>query len=43
MTRTEIITRLCEISSGIADLKGQAEQLGVELQTLMEEMQKSEN
>ncbi len=43
MTRTEIITRMCEIASGLADLKGQAEQLGVELQTLMEEMQKSEN
>lgn len=43
MTRTEIITRLCEIDAGLADLKGQAEQLGVELQTLMEEMQESEN
>ncbi len=43
MTRTEIITRLCEINAGLADLKGQAEQLGVEIQTLMEEMQESEN
>ena len=43
MTRTEIITRLCEIASGLADLKGQADQLGIEMQTLMEEMQKEEN
>lgn len=39
MKLTEIITRLCEINAGLADLKGQAEQLGVELSTLMEEMQ----
>lgn len=38
MTRTEIITRLCEINAGIADLQGQAQQLGIEMQTLMEEM-----
>ena len=38
MTRTEIITRLCEINAGLADLQGQAQQLGIELQTLMEEM-----
>ncbi len=43
MTRTEIITRLCEIASGLADLQGQAEQLGVELQTLMHEMQETGN
>lgn len=43
MNRTEIITRLCEIRSGLADLKGQADQLGVEMETLMEEMQKEEN
>ena len=43
MTRTETITRLCEIAAGIADLQGQAEQLGIEMQTLMEEMQKEEN
>ena len=43
MTRTEIITRLCEINSGLADLKGQAEQLGVEMQNLMEQIQKDEN
>ena len=40
MTRTEIITRLCEINAGLTDLKGQAEQLGVEMQNLMEEIQK---
>ncbi len=34
MTRTEIVTRLCEITSGIADLKGQAEQLQLEMQQL---------
>lgn len=39
MTRTEIITRMCEINAGLADLKGQAEQLGVELSTLMEQIQ----
>lgn len=39
MTRTEIITRLCEINAGLADLQGQAQQLGIELQTLMEEIQ----
>lgn len=39
MTRTEIITRMCEIRSGLADLKGQAEQLDVEMQTLMEQIQ----
>lgn len=38
MTRTEIITRLCEINAGLADLQGQAQQLGIELQTLMQEM-----
>jgi len=38
MTRTEILTRMAEICSGLADLKGQAEQLGVEMQTLMAEM-----
>ena len=43
MTRTEIITRLCEIASGLADLQGQAQQLGIELQNLMQEMQESEN
>lgn len=43
MTRTEIITRMCEINAGLADLKGQAEQLGIEMQTLMEEMQNEEN
>lgn len=43
MTHTEIITRMCEINSGLADLKGQAEQLCVEMQTLMEDMQKEEN
>lgn len=42
MTRTEIVTRLCEISSGIADLKGQAEQLQLEAQQLIEEIQKAE-
>lgn len=42
MTRTEIITRLCEIAAGIADLQGQAEQLGVEMQNLMLEVQQSE-
>lgn len=40
MTRTEIITRLCEFNAGLADLKGLAEQLGVEMQNLMEEIQK---
>lgn len=40
MTRTEIITRLCEVNAGLADLQGQAQRLGVELQTLMEEIQK---
>ena len=39
MTQTEIITRLCEINAGLADLQGQAQQLGIEMQTLMEEMQ----
>ncbi len=39
MTRTEIITRLCEINAGLADLRGQAEQLSVELSTLMEQIQ----
>ena len=39
MTRTEIITRLCEINAGLADLKGQAEQLGIEMATLMEQIQ----
>lgn len=43
MTRTEIITRLCEINSGLADLQGQAQQLGIEMQTLIQEMQKQEN
>ncbi len=38
MTRTEIITRLREINAGLADLQGQAQQLGIELQTLMAEM-----
>ena len=42
MTQTEIITRLCEINAGLADLQGQAQQLGIEMQTLMEEMQESE-
>ena len=42
MTRTETITRLCEIAAGIADLQGQAEQLGVEMQNLMLEVQQSE-
>ena len=42
MTRTEIITRLCEINAGLADLQGQAEQLGIEMQNLMQEMQQSE-
>ena len=42
MTRTEIVTRLCEITSGIADLKGQAEQLQLETQQLIEEIQKAE-
>lgn len=40
MTRTEIITRLCEINAALADLRGQAEQLGVEVQSLIEEIQK---
>ena len=43
MKRTEVITRMCEINAGLADLKGQAEQLGIEMQTLMEEMQNEEN
>lgn len=42
MTRTETITRLCEIAAGIADLQGQAEQLGIEMQNLMLEIQQSE-
>lgn len=42
MTRTEIVTRLCEITSGIADLKGQAEQLQLEVQQLTEQIQKAE-
>ena len=42
MTRTEIITRMCEIASGLADLQGQAEQLGIEMQNLMLEVQQSE-
>ena len=43
MTRTEIITRLCEINAGFADLQGQAQQLCIEMQTLIQEMQNSEN
>lgn len=39
MTRTEIITRMCEINAGLADLKGQAEQLCVEMTQLMEQIQ----
>lgn len=39
MTRAEIITRMCEINAGLADLKGQAEQLGVEMTQLMEQIQ----
>lgn len=42
MTRTEIITRMCEITAGLADLRGQAEQLGVEMQNLMLEMQETD-
>lgn len=42
MTRTEIITRMCEIASGLADLQGQAEQLGIEMQNLMQEIQQPE-
>lgn len=42
MTRTEIITRLCELASAMADLKGQAEQLQLETQQLIEEIQKTE-
>lgn len=42
MTHTEIITRMCEIASGLADLQGQAEQLGIEMQNLMQEIQQSE-
>ena len=42
MTRTETITRLCEIAAGIADLQGQAEQLGIEMQNLMLEIEQSE-
>lgn len=40
MTRTEIITRLCELASSMADLKGQAEQMMLETQQLIEEIQK---
>lgn len=39
MTRTEIITRLCEVSAGLAELQDKARELGTELQTLMQEMQ----
>ena len=39
MTRTEIITRMCEIHAGLEDLRGQAEQLGVEMAQLMEQIQ----
>ena len=40
MTRTEIITRLCELVSGMSDIKGQAEQMMLETQQLIEEIQK---
>lgn len=39
MTRTEAITRLCEIASGLKDLEGQATQLGVELTQVLEALQ----
>ena len=39
MTRTEIISRMCEINAGLADLRGRAEQLGVEMTQLMEQIQ----
>ena len=39
MTRTERITRLCEISAGLADLQGQAQQLGIELHEVILDMQ----
>lgn len=39
MTRSEIITRMCEINSGLADLKGQTEQLCLEFTQLMEQIQ----
>lgn len=38
-TRTEIITRLCEVSAGLAELQENARKLGTELQSLMQEMQ----
>lgn len=42
MTHTEIITRLFELASAMADLKGQTEQLQLETQQLIEEIQKEE-
>lgn len=39
MTRTEIITRLCEVSAGLAELQDKARELGTELQTLMQQLQ----
>lgn len=39
MTRTEIITRLCEVSADLAELQERARELGTKLQTLMQEMQ----
>ncbi len=38
-TRTEIITRLCEVNAGLAELQENARKLGTELQSLMQEMQ----
>lgn len=39
MTRTEIITRLCEVNAGLSELQNRAQELGAELQTLMQQMQ----
>ena len=38
-TRTEIITRLCEVNAGLAELQEKARKLGTDLQSLMQEMQ----
>jgi len=41
MTRTEIITRLCEIAAGLEGLGGQAAQYGTQLTEMLEAIQES--
>ena len=39
MTRTEQITRLCEISAGLQDVQSQTKQLGIKLHQVLRSMQ----